>query len=116
MATNRKHQDGRRLSVAVASTVESGDPVAIGQMTAVALTDYDATTGEASVDFVGVWNLSVKAINGDGNSAVALGDALYYVDGDTPPLSKKNTGVFFGYALEAITSGATATIMVRKPY
>lgn len=115
MATNRKHVDGRKLSVAVASTVQSNDPVIVGQMAGVAVTDYSSVTGKATIDFGGVYNLSVKGINDAGNSAVALGDALYYVTGDTPVISKKASGVFFGYALEAVSSGATATIMVRIP-
>jgi predicted RecA/RadA family phage recombinase len=115
MATNRVHQDGRKLSLAVGSGVVSGDPVVVGQMAGVALTDYSSVSGEATLDMGGVYDLSVKAVDNSGNVAVAIGDALYHVDGDTPKLSKKASGVFFGYALEAITSGQTATIKVRIP-
>jgi hypothetical protein len=59
-----------------------------------------------------VYDLSVKAVNDSGNSTVAIGDKLYYVSGDTPKLSKKVSGVFFGYAMEGITAGSTATIEV----
>ncbi len=113
MALNRVFESGKVLSVAVASTVGSGDPIAIGGMAGVALTDYDSTNGKATVDFGGVYDLSVKGVNGSGNVAVAVGDALYLVAGDTPVLSKKGSGIPFGYALEAIDSGATATINVR---
>lgn len=116
MATNRKFHSGKVLRLTVASPTETGDPVLIGGMAGVALTDYKAADGKATVDMGGVYDLSVKAINGAGNSAVAEGDALYYVSGDTPVLSKKATGVFFGYALEAIATGETATIMVRTAY
>lgn len=114
MAANRVYEEGKQLAMAVASTVASGDPVAIGNMTGVALTDYNAVSGKATIDFGGVYNLSVKAVNNAGNVAVSIGDPIYLVAGDTPVLSKKSVGVFFGYALEGITSGQTATIMVRS--
>lgn len=114
MATNRKFAHGAPLSVAVASPTVSGDPVVLGSMGGgVALTDYDADTGKATVDWEGVYELSVAAINAGGNSAVVAGTPLYYTAGDTPKLNKKTTGVFFGWALEAIDAGETATIMVR---
>jgi hypothetical protein len=115
MATNRKFHSARVLTVTVASPTASGDPVVVGDMGGgVALTDWKADTGKATVDFGGVYDLSVKGVNAAGNVAVAEGDALYYVAGDTPVLSKKSGGTFFGYAMEAIDSGATATIMVRS--
>lgn len=114
MATNKVFESGKVLSVAVASTVESGAPVLIGSMAGVALTDYNSTTGESTIDFGGVYDLSVKAIDNAGNSAVAVGDPIYYVTGDTPVLSKKASGIFFGYALEAVDSAATATINVKS--
>jgi predicted RecA/RadA family phage recombinase len=97
------------------ATPASGDPVRFGEMTGVAL-NAEETDGKTVVDFEPgkVWDLSVKAVNGSGNSAVAVGDKLYYVDADTPKLSKKDTGRFFGFALEAITSGSTDTINVMK--
>lgn len=113
MATNRKFAHGSPLSVAVASPTNSNDPVLSGALAGVALTDYDATTSEATVAFDGVYELSVKGVDGAGNVAVAKGDRLYFVTGDTPVLSKKTSGVFFGYALETVDSGATATIEVR---
>lgn len=117
MATNEVYEYGRKLSVAVThpATPASGDPVRFGQRPGVALTDKDAD-GDTTVQFDGVHEFSVKAIDGGGNSAVAKGDILYYVDADTPPLSKKTTGVRFGYAKEAVTSGATATIEVIIGY
>lgn len=114
MAKNRVFHSGKVLRVTVPSPTVSGAPVAIGGMAGVALTDYHSDDGKATVDFGGVYDLSVKGVNGAGNVAVAEGDPLYYVDGDTPVLSKKATGVFFGYALEAVDSGATSTIRVRS--
>lgn len=114
MATNRKFASGDVLRVTVASPTASNDPVVVGDMGGgVALTDYSADDGKASVQFDGVFELSVKGVNAAGNVAVSYGDALYFVTGDTPVLSKKTSGVFFGYAMGAIDSGATATIEVK---
>jgi predicted RecA/RadA family phage recombinase len=117
MAKNLKYKDldGLRIQCSHPTTPASGDPVRYGEMTGVALVDEDAT-GYTQVDFKAgrVWSLSVKAVDGVGNSEVALGDKLFYVDADTPVLSKKNTGSFFGYALGTITAGSTAIIDVAK--
>jgi hypothetical protein len=83
-----------------------------GVKAGVALCDED-TDGKTVVKFDGCAELSVKGIDGDGNSAVATGDALYYVDGDTPNISKKATGVLIGHAIGTVGSSATATIEVR---
>lgn len=114
MAGNVIFENGNRLSVAATypTTPSSGDPVIFGDLPGVALTDED-DDGDTTVQFEGVVDISVKAINAGGNSAVAVGDVLYYTDGDTPPVSKKATGVRYGVALETVTSGATATIRVR---
>lgn len=99
------------------ATPNSGDPVRWGEITGVALTK-EGEGGNISTeatcyfaDFVGTF--SVKGVDGVGNSAVADGDSIYYVDADTPKLSKKATGFFFGIARGAVTSGATATIEVQ---
>lgn len=114
MAKNLVFAEGRRLNLPVGAGVKSGDPVAIGAMTGVALNDRDAA-GNATVDFGGVYELSVKAVSDVGNSAVAVGDQLYFVVGDTPKLSKKSsTGLYFGFALDAVGSGETATIRVAN--
>jgi predicted RecA/RadA family phage recombinase len=118
MAKNIKMEPGYRFSFACSSPASpvSGDPVRIGNMTGVALEDMVAATGLCTVH-VGsfVASLSVKAVDGVGNSAVEIGDALYYVDADTPKLSKKSSGYFFGYANGTVSAGATATIDVIHP-
>lgn len=123
MAKNRVHADGDQLKLAPTSapgtTVASGDPVVIGQIPAVALetgSDTVGNGGKATVQMDGSFNLSVKGIDGGGNSAVAQGDIIYYVAADTPRLSKKATGVRFGYAIGTVPSAGTATIEVKLGY
>lgn len=118
MATNVIHNHGDHISIAVThpATPSSGDPVRIGDMCGIALTDESGggnATGETTVKLNGVVDVSVKGVDGVGNSAVAVGDSIYYVDADTPVLSKKTSGKLFGFALEAVTSGATSTIRVK---
>ena len=114
MATNMIKDEGKTLSLAIASAT-SGAPVVKGQIPGVALTATD-TDGNVIVQTRGVFDLSVKGIDGSGNSAVAIGDIIYHTGADTPPLSKKATGVRFGYALEAVASAATGTIEVAVGY
>lgn len=120
MATNLVIQNAEILSVVCSAptTPASGDPVRYGYETGVALTDEGAGGNGATattVDFgERVWDLSVKGIDGSGNSAVAVGDQIFYVDGDTPPLSKKATGYLFGVAMGTVNSGSTGTIQVKK--
>ena len=113
MATNRRYADVSTLRVVCTNptTPASGDPVRWGNRIGVALTD-EASDGYTTVQFRGAFDLSVKGIDGGGNSAVAAGDALFYVDGDTPKISKKSAGYFIGFADEAVGSGQTATIRV----
>jgi predicted RecA/RadA family phage recombinase len=112
--TNRVYEKGGPLVVAQASKA-SGDPTVVGQIPGVCATDTNAD-GNVTVETEGIFDLSVKGIDGSGNAAVTAGDILYYVSGDTPKLSKKASGVRFGYALEAVSSGATATIQVKVGY
>jgi len=112
MATNLI-QDGKILRLTVGSGIESGNPVSVGNgLHGVALTDYASGDAKASIQMEGVFDLSVEAANDAGNSAVAVGDRLYYAGSTTPWLSKKASGKFFGIALETVTTGETATINV----
>ena len=111
MAKNRKRERSNILPHTLAGTL-SGAPVVVGKIPGVALTDSDSANS-VSVQHDGVFDLSVQGIDGVGNSAVAVGDDLYYNSADTPKINKKSAGVFFGNALEAVASGATSTIEVR---
>jgi predicted RecA/RadA family phage recombinase len=118
MATNILFEDGYQLDVVCTAptTPNSGDPVLVGQLPGVALTDERAN-GETTVKFNGVANLSVQGeTNSDAGSAVAVGDILYYDAAETVKINKDTTGVRFGYALGTVGSGATATIPVKIGY
>jgi predicted RecA/RadA family phage recombinase len=114
MAKNEVYDEGNNLEI-VQAGVASGDPIVAGQVPGVALTSSDASN-RVTMKTNGVFTVSVKGIDGGGNSAVAVGDIIYRVDADTPKLSKKTTGVRFGYALEAVVSGATTAIRVKLGY
>lgn len=115
MARNITREIGNQLAVTVShpASPASGDPVRWGVKAGVALITEDTVDGRTTVKFDGCATLSVKGIDGSGNSAVAEGDALYYVDADTPPVSKKATGTLIGHAMASVSSAATATIEVR---
>jgi hypothetical protein len=106
----------KRLRVAVShpSSPSKHAPVRVGELAGIALADED-DQGITPVTTQGSWTVSVKGVNGGGNTAVAIGDKIYYVDGDTPNCSKKTSGTFLGYAMGAVDSGATATISVALP-
>lgn len=108
MATNEVFKDGMNLSLTCThpTTPTSGSPVRYGEIVGVAQTDEQAD-GKTSVTFKGVHLLSVKGIDGSGDSAVAVGDKLYYTDADTPPVSKKATGRPVGFAVATETSAGT---------
>lgn len=109
MATNYV-QKGDVIKLPVASGKTSGDPDLVGSIPVVCLTDRDSD-GNAECALVGVFDVSVEAENNSGNVAVSVGDTLY---SDSGTINKDATdGTEFGVALEAITSGETATINVR---
>jgi predicted RecA/RadA family phage recombinase len=120
MATNEVFEDGDNLSIVCSdpTTPTSGSPVRYGEMAGVAMTD-EQTDGYTSVTFKGVHLLSVKGVDGGGNSAVAVGDKLFYTDADTPKINKKTTGRPIGFAVSVgtnagtVSSGGTSTIPVR---
>lgn len=118
MAKNFIYEEGDAIPLAATdpTTPVSGGPLLCGQLPGVAVADEDPVSGLTSTKTNGVPTLSVKGVNGSGSIAVAAGDIIYYVSGDTPVLSKKATGVRFGYALGVVGSGATATIPVKIGY
>lgn len=113
MADNIVLTEGNQVRFTKAS-VNSGDPVVIGQIPGVALIDTDAN-GYITLKRNGSANLEVEAVDGSGVSAIVEGDILYYETGADPLINKKTTGVRFGYAMEALASG-TGTIEVLLGY
>ncbi len=103
MANNKRYVDGRKLYVPVSAGTVSGSPVAVGSRCGVALTDRDAS-GNATVDFKGVYELTVTGIT-------AVGTPIYYTENADPTLrlGVVPTALFFGYALEA--KGAPAGLI-----
>lgn len=114
MAINEIFDPGNQIAVTIASKL-SGDPAVAGQIPGVCLGATDAVTGKVVIKTDGVFTLSVKGTTGS-NSAVAVGDILYYTEGNTPKIDKTTSGVRFGYALETVVSGATTTIRVKVGY
>ncbi len=114
MAQNEVYDLADSLGLPVTSGVVSGDPVMVGNMPGVALQDRsEDTSGEATVKMRGAFTLSVKGANEAGNVAIGVGDPIFFTSADTPKLSAKQTGKFFGFALEAVGSGDTTAIKVR---
>lgn len=115
--TNEVYKFGPPVTLSVVctnpTTPAAGDPCRVGDIAGVAITDERAD-GTTTVNFGPmVADLSVKGVtDGPSNSAVAIGDPLFYVDADTPKISKKKAGYFIGWALETVGSGSTATIQV----
>ncbi len=103
-------QHGENLELNVGTNKKSGDPVAVGKIVGVCVTDADAN-GMAVVATEGVYRLTVVANDGTANVAIKVGDEIFIQSDGT--LNKNNAGELFGYALEDVASGATATIKVK---
>ena len=112
MAKNVKYEPGWRKAYACTKPDEpdSGDPVRIGNMTGIALTDEDAA-GKTTVD-KGPFSARFT-VKDNGGAGIGVGDAIWYHDDQTPPLDNVPTGgYYFGMAEEAITARQTAIIEV----
>ena len=112
MSTNEIYDHGDVLELPVPAAYTSGDPVVVGKIPGVLETDRDSD-GNAIVKMRGVFDLSVEGTNAAGNTAIAVGDALFWQVGDTPTISADATGELFGHALEIVASAATTVIKVR---
>lgn len=117
-----KVQEGCSVTFLTSAIVTSGDPLLFGTLPCVA--NIGAASGTTvTAETEGVFLLSVKGIDAGGNLVINNGDKIYFTAGDTPKLSVKASGTFFGYAYDdtkavgtsVVTSGATATIAVLLP-
>lgn len=123
MAVNRKIADAPKTRrYTVGSGVVAGDPVVVGQIPGVALTDYSAHDAKATVQLDGTYRLSVESVDSGGTSGAdrdvvgTIGSIVYYGVGDDPKLSLRAGGIRFGYLATAILSGATASVDVQIGY
>lgn len=114
MAKNKHLKEGDNLYLPVPTDTASGDPVVVGAIPGVALIDEDED-GNATIDTRGAYDLEVVANDGSADTAVSEGDVLYF-DSTDGNLNLDDAGDRFGYALEAVTSGATTTIPVKIGY
>lgn len=112
MAKNIKYEPGWRKNYVCTKPDKpvSGDPVRIGNMTGIALTDEDAA-GKTVVD---KGPFSAKfTVKDNGRTGIGVGDAIWYHDDQTPVLDNVPTGgYYFGMAEEAIAAEQTAIIEV----
>jgi predicted RecA/RadA family phage recombinase len=101
------------LTNTTGSTVSSGGLFVINALTGVAVNDVaDSATGEFLVKN-GVVDVSVKGHNGSSNTAVSVGNKVYYTSGEAF-CDVDSNAQFFGFALETVTAGGTSTIRVLK--
>jgi predicted RecA/RadA family phage recombinase len=115
MSMKARYKDGRNIDYPVPVGTKSGDPVILGEEKLPAIANIDRQSdGTASVTRTGSHLLTVKAANAGGNSAVAVGDTIYFDPNLTPKLSKIPTAPAskFGMALTTLTSGATGEVEV----
>lgn len=110
MARTEHFDQTSTLSLPVPPGTVAGDPVTVGLINGVALTDR-GDGGNASTDAtVAVSPCIVHRLPVEGSEgAVAVGDAVYSNAGD---LSNDDSGALFGVALGAVGSTETATIPV----
>jgi predicted RecA/RadA family phage recombinase len=108
MANNIRFEHAIRLYLPVASGTVSGDPVLVGTIPGVAVTDRDAD-GNATVSIAGGVVADVPLASAVVTSA---GTALFITSaGVVSATSAANSGVF-GAALAAKSSGSAATVPV----
>lgn len=113
MATNYV-QAGRTITCKFATAQTSGTFVFIGEyfcgVVQANTVQYDTSDYRAAVDSGGVYDLSIEAKDGAGNSAVTFGDKIYW-DAENSKLNKKDAGKYAGtyVGLTDITAGTTAT-------
>jgi predicted RecA/RadA family phage recombinase len=111
MTTARVYK-GDTLTINLAAAANSGDPVSVGFIAGVAL-NKSLTSSPYTVVMArrGVFRVPVKGHNGAANTAVNIGDRVYHTAGETF-VDVDSAAKPFGYALEAVTSGATTTVRV----
>jgi predicted RecA/RadA family phage recombinase len=110
MAKNRVFAKGDKLQLPVPENTVSGQALVIGDLPCVAVTDRDKN-GLASVQTDGVWRFTVKGKNKAGNTKIEVGKKVFMKGGEIN--ANNEEGVFFGYVLEEVASGATSEVLVK---
>ncbi len=112
MAKNRQYAECREVALVVPDGTKSGAFLVIGDLPCVALEDQ-RTDGskKATCQFDGGYRLPVKGVKKGGNQKVEIGKSVFVKGGELTVNNEE--GVFFGYALEEVAAGATATIVVK---
>jgi predicted RecA/RadA family phage recombinase len=111
MATNSAFAQADQLSLPVAEGTESGDPVLVGQLVGVALTDRGAegnASTHATVKLTGAFRLEVGT-----TTTRAVGDPIYITDAGALTPAAGSTNALFGHALEPKGSTAGEVIAIR---
>ena len=108
MALNEIYKDGNELVLPVASTVNSGDLVQVGQIIGVA--QNDAVLGEdgnyyATLKMNGVFKLTTSV-------AVTVGASMYVTSGGTINVTA-SSNKFIGHAVTAKSGTSAGDIYVR---
>lgn len=98
MATNELFRDGDTLNLPVPAGTTSGDPVKVGSLVGVALTDRGAggnSSTYATVKRKGVFQLGVSG------AISAIGDPIYFVAADSTLTGTATGNTLYGYALKS---------------
>lgn len=109
---NQRYKHTDNIDIPVPSGTLAGDFVVVGRIKGVANIDR-VDDGTASIARVGSFVFTAKGeIAGPTNSAIAVGDDIFYHSAATPKFNKNNTGVYVGQALSTLASGATGNVEV----
>ena len=118
---NQVMDDARHIEVAVTNPTSpvAGAPCRLGFLTAVAVQAEGVGNVSAATNTVvdlgpSIYRIAVTDTVGGG---IAVGATLFYQDGagnNPGTVDNLSTGFFFGFALEAVGAGLTATIQVLK--
>ena len=108
---------GQHFTLVTADTTvaaaTSGDLVIYGAMIGIALNDYNHDAGSIVLDLTGGHTIEVHAVNNAGNSAVQIGDWLYWDEAGGEVNKDATNGVALGTAMEALATGTTDDIGVK---
>lgn len=108
---------GRRITISTTDTTvaaaTSGDIVVYNGLVGVAITDYDDTNETITLEISGGHTVEVVAVDDSGNSAVEVGDWLYY-DKANSRISKESSGnQAVGIARSTLATGTTGDVDVQ---